>query len=352
MLNYSIRPVLWTHKKTNKGLCPLKICITINRERAYIKTPYKLRESQFENGKVIGVYNADVINAFIRKEHREIEQRIFEENITSIKGLRTSNSSILLDDYAKLIRYDKTRVTRITNFYKNVRMIDIDLTWIRAFEAHERRRGSHPNTIHSTIKYLNQLLRQAENEGLIKSNPMKLTKVPKYVKPEKDFLTKSQIIKLWDLLEKPLEDNTRSTLVYFLLACYTGLRHSDWKSFDPYTMCKDGFLSLRAHKNKQDIVIPVGPSLDKIINLTKMVAPALSNQKCNVHLKAISIMADLGKKITCHTARHTAGNLFAASGLNISIVAKLLAISENTAKVYFHYSGADITNLASNLKNI
>jgi site-specific recombinase XerD len=136
------------------------------------------------------------------------------------------------------------------------------------------------------------------------------------------------------------------------LACYTGLRHSDWGTFNAEAMYKDNLLRLRAHKNKMDIVIPVGPSLKKLIELTKTVPKSLSNQKCNVHLKAVRSIAELDKKITCHTARHTAGNLFAASGLNISVVAKLLAISENTAKVYFHYSGTDITKLASVLKTI
>jgi len=356
MLNYSIRPVLWTHKANAKGDCPLKICITIDRKRAYKKTPYRLKEYQFRDGLVVGIHNAAIINAFINREKQAIEEQMYARTaaneVITINDFQNDKRGILLEEYAKIIRYDKTRVARILKYQPGLRMTGIDLNFLRAFEQHERKRKSHPNTIHSTFKYLSQLLAAAEREGIIEKNPMKLFKKPKYTKPEKDYLSDKEIKKLWKLLDKPLEENTRGTLVYFLLACYTGLRHSDWATFNPRTMYKDNLLRLRAYKNKMDVVIPVGPSLKKLIALTGQVPPALSNQKCNVHLKAISIMAELGKKITCHTARHTAGNLFASNGLNISIVAQLLAISENTAKVYFHLSGADITAQAAVLRTI
>lgn len=350
MLPTSIRPVLWTHKKTSKGFCPLKICITVSGQRTYRKTNYKLYDNQFKEGRACNCDNAELINSAIRKQILEIEKEV--QGVSSIRDLRTSHNNICIEAFSKLVRYDRTRVNRIIEFSGDIRVNEIDLSFLRRFESHERKRGSHPNTIHSTFKYLGQLLRQAEREGIIIENPCKLFKIPKYVKPERDFLSDSELKKLWKLLDKPLEDNSRSTLVYFLLACYTGLRHSDWGNFDAATMYKDNLLRLRARKNKMDVVIPVGPSLKKLVNLTKKVNPALSNQKCNVHLKAIGIMAELGKKITCHTARHTAGNLFASSGLNISIVAKLLAISEGTAAVYFHLSGSDITKQAAVLRTI
>ena len=352
MLNYTVRPVLWTAYADKNGLHRLKICVTINRKQTYVSTPYRLTESEWDGTRIIGNQKANTFNAALRKQISEIEEKLNSNFIEGQQVTARSLKDMPLESYARLIRYDKTRIQRILKFKPGCLMSEVDLAFLRRFKDHELTRGSHPNTIHSTFKYLGQLLRQATKEGVIRANPMLLFPLPKYTKPTRDFLTADELKKLWKLLGKPMDGSMRSTLVYFLLACYSGLRHSDWQTFNPHTMYKDNLLRLRAYKNDQDIVIPVGPSLRKLILLTKKVDPALSNQKCNGYLKAIAALAGLDKKITCHTARHTAGNLFASNGLNISIVAKLLAITESTAQVYFHLSGANITKQAAVLKGI
>lgn len=361
MIKFTVRPHLMTNKKTSDGSCPLKICITTGGQRTYVGTPYKILEKHFKDGQVRGVPNAAIINAFITSEISKINKRIFDKTSVSqtvkLDDIRVKKNPILFREYAKVIRYDKTRVARIEAFQEDVKMIDIDLAFLRALEIHERERGSHHNTIHSTFKYLSQLLRAAKKEKIMEENPMDMFKMPKYTKPEKDYLVDRELKALWKLLDKNLQENTRATLVYFLLACYSGLRHSDWGTFDAGTMCEEDdkgqlLLRLRAYKNKQDVVIPVGPTLKKVVDLTYGLPPALSNQKCNVHLKAIGVMAGLEKKITCHTARHTAGNYFASVGLNKSIVAQLLAITESTAEVYFHLSGANIRKQAAVLTTL
>lgn len=105
----------------------------------------------------------------------------------------------------------------------------------------------------------------------------------------------------------------RNTAYYFLLGSYSGLRHSDWVRFNYETMVEDGFLKLRAKKNKKYVVMLIGKTLNKILHVVKELPPPMSNQKCNVMLKAIGTSVAIKKELTTHVARHSFGCMCAAN---------------------------------------
>jgi site-specific recombinase XerD len=354
MLNFSVRPVLWTHKKDTKGKCPVMICVTINRQRTYKKTSYKVLESQWD-GEIINHPNGKLFNTAIKQQISELEKEITTKQLEgarvtakTIKKKNIDNRSF--QSFAKEIRRDQKEINRITTYGgSDLQLTDITVTFLRRYDAHESKRGMSQNTRNTTFKYLRRIMNQAKAEGLIKENPFDNYDIPKYIQSDRLYLVEDERNKMIELLDKKLSPGMRSTLIFFLFGCYSGLRHSDWVRFSP-DWVQDGFLKLRAKKNKASVVLPIGPTLARIISLIE--GKPSSNQKCNVHLKALGVMAGIEKEITTHSGRHSFGYLCASNRLPKSVTAELLGVTVQTVEVYYHLSGQNIIDQASVLKSI
>lgn len=359
MLNYTIRPVLWLHKKNQKKLCPLMIAVTINRKVTYFKTPYKLLEAQWdkEDNKIIGHLNQAVYNAGLKKDMSDLETKIIAGQMNDqaiskafLKGTvrRTKSFSI----YAKEVRESVKEINRVKEFAgRDVALSDIDVSFLRRFEKHERSRGMANNTVNTTFKYIRRIMKQAKKERLIEEDPFTEYKVPKYVQTDRVYLVKHELDKLQKLFAEDLKSNMYNTLCFFLLGCYSGLRHSDWQRFD-ISMVEDDCLKLRAKKNKASVVLPIGPSLASIIDRVKIQPSPMTNQKCNEMLKKIAEKAKIKKEITCHSSRHTFGYLCATNKIPKSVTAELMGVSVGTVEVYYHLTGANILEQAAVMRTL
>ncbi|MDP4256333.1 MAG: site-specific integrase [Bacteroidota bacterium] len=357
MLAYTVRAVLWTYSKNTKKIYPLKIAVTINRKVTYLMTPHRITEDQWENGEVVKRPNAKLINADVRRRIAEKEKELMEASMQGrpitaavIKGIVSKGKTFI--EFAKEIRDHRTELPRFERFDRGALLTDIDPAFLRRLEKHERDRGVCGNTISGTFKYIGQIMRQAKREKLIQDNPFDAYKAPKYVNPERTYLIEAETRQLIKLVDGPMNPTFRTTAIYFLLGCYAGLRHSDWGKFDADKMLRGGLLRLRATKNKVDIVLPVGPTLQKIIDLTRNCDRPHCNEKCNDHLKAIGPLAGISKTLTCHVSRHTFGYLCASNRLPKEVTAELMGITVKTVEVYYHLSGDNIRVQAAVLASI
>lgn len=358
MIKFTVRPLLWTQKKTSKGLSPLRICITIDRVRSYITTPYKLKTSQWNAEKQLIVNHADenLHNAAVHKMIADLEKKITESHLqgmpVNVRVLRgTDSKATSFSRFAKEIRNEPKEINRIEAFAgASVLLSDITSTFLRKYEAHERARGMSQNTINLTFKYLRRIIRQAKAEKLIKENPFEDFRVPKYVQSERVYLVESEKKKLMKQLDK-LTGTMYETLCWFLFGCYTGLRHSDWLRFKP-EMSDGKFLKLRAKKNGKWVVLPIGPTLKSIINRVEKGNSPISGQKFNVQLKAIASAAKLNKELTTHVARHSFATMCATNKIPQSVTAELLGVDVKTVRVYYHLTGEAIAEQAAILQTI
>ncbi len=351
MIKFTVRPVLWTQKKTAKGLSPLRICITIDRERTYQTTTYKLKSSQWDDVKKLIVNKEDenLHNAAIRKLISDIEAKITRMDLdgipVTIRLLKGSDSkATYFKEFAKEIREDSKEINRIETFAgEKLLLTEITATFLRKYEKHERDRGMSQNTINLTFKYLRRIIRQAKAEKLIKENPFDEFRVPKYIQSERVYLVESERKKLIKFLDKPNEINgtAYNCLVYFLFGCYTGLRHSDWGRFKP-EMSDGKLLKLRAKKNGKWVVLPVGPTLKDLLSRMKDLSPPISGQKFNDNLKIIGGVAKLKKPLTTHVARHSFATMCASNKIPQSVTAELLGVDSKTVRVYYHLTGESI----------
>jgi site-specific recombinase XerD len=359
MQHYTVRPVLWKQRKDKKGYCRLKVCVTSGGKQTYIMTSQKLKEDEWDpkQQRVIGLKNEKLINTYISQQVADIEKKVIQHlaggGVLSSR-LFKGKSAQAFDEFAREVRHDAKEINRVMAFAKRgLQITDIDVTFLRKYEANERGRGMSQNTINTTFKFLRRIMRQAFAEKLIEGNPFDHFKVPKYVQSERVYLLESDKKKLVRLLDKNLDPGHYKTLCYFLLGCYSGLRHSDWVLFDPGKMVQDGFLRLRAKKNKQWVSLPVGPTLSGIIDrIAKLGEPPVSKEKCNVHLKSLGVTAGIGKVLTTHVARHSFATMCASNKIPRSVTAELLGVNSRTVDTYYHLTGESIIEQAAVLKTI
>lgn len=329
------------------------IAVTINRKVRYISTNFKIKPDQWKEGAIINYPNASAANAVVRKQIAEIESDFLSKELTGEDVLlrpRSDSFAVFAREVKGLTIANAKELNRLYKFAGNITLSEINVSFLRRYEQRERSRGMSNNTVNTTFKWLRRIMNQARQERLIKENPFDDYKVPKYVQTDRTYLVEKEKKELIKLLPK-LTGEMYNTLCYFLLGCYSGLRHQDWKHFSKDKV-ENGFLKLRALKNKQMVVLPIGPTLAGIIKKVLKLPPPLSQTKCNIYLKAIGSAAKLKKKLTNHVSRHSFAMMCASKGIPRSVTAELMGISEEVVKVYYHLTGVDIAIQAAVLKEV
>jgi integrase len=150
---------------------------------------------------------------------------------------------------------------------------------------------------------------------------------PEYEAPNKDYMTLKELDDLETILDETTDPLIKQTLVYFLLGCYTGLRISDLKKFNPDKHIRDGRLYLRAKKNGEWVTMPVIGRLANHLKRVKGCVLTRAEQELNRTLKKLI----KGKKITNHCARHSfAITMCGERGISAETCAELLGITLKT----------------------
>lgn len=338
--------MLWVHKKNAKGLSPLKIRVTINRKTTYFSTSYYLAVNQWKDDKIVNYPNEKIINVALRKKISDIEKDIslrqIEGRTITAKSLRGNINDRSFEKFAAEVRKDQKEINRIDEFASGIMLSEMNVQFLRKYQTHELERGMAPNTVNTTFKYLRRIIRQAYAEKIITENPFDQFKVPKYVNPEKIFLSLDDIDKIesW-VSKKNTPAHLRLTAIYFLFGCYTGLRFSDWELFDLEKNIQNGRIMLRAKKNKSFVSIKIFPRLQSVLNKMKGIDKPYSGQKTNFFLKEVATLTKVKKNLTCHVSRHTNATLLATMGVRSDVVAELLGISLRTVSIYYKITGAD-----------
>ena len=125
----------------------------------------------------------------------------------------------------------------------------------------------------------------------------------------------------------------------FLFCCYAGLRYSDFINLTAANIVElhqETWLIYKSVKTGIDVRLPLyllfeGKGLRVLENFFKL----KDNSNVNKDLNALAKLAEIDKRISFHTARHTNATLLIYSGANITTVQKLLGHkSVKTTQVY------------------
>lgn len=202
------------------------------------------------------------------------------------------------------------------------------------------------NTVMKHIQRLRKMVTLAFHLEWLDKDPFRRWKMT-FEKRERDFLSKNELSNLQHM-EIPLDrlDRIRDL---FIFSCYTGLSYGDLIELleDEISVGIDGKAWIITKRNKTNSAVKVpllAPALKilekykdhPITQVTDKLLPQCSNQKVNLYLKELAILAGLKKNLTFHMARHTfATTVTLSNGVPIETVSKLLGHSKiATTQIY------------------
>lgn len=254
----------------------------------------------------------------------------------------------------------------LSSFQADVSFNDLSFNFLCDFEHYMLVNKYHRNTIAKHMKHLKRYINLAINKDLFDLHryPFRKYKI-KYMESKRTHLTQEELEQLESLNLKGRRTLQR-TLDMFLFSCYTGLRFSDIVS-----ITKDNFLFIEdkvwliysSVKTDVHVRLPLfllfdGKSLPiyeryKNNPWTLFDMPVSSNSNVNKQLRRICKMANVDKKVSFHTARHTNATLLLYNGANITTVQKLLGHkSVRTTEIYSNIMDMTVVRDLSSLSSV
>ena len=368
--------------KINKnGQVPIYLRLTKNRKSKYIALDVYINPKDW-NEKTrkmrSGAKNAIQINSFILSKEAEAEAISLEMETKSkfvtsydiksrIIGNPPSdffefmfNRNKALSDELSIgtIRRFNSILGKLKNFTKRDKLFfdEINVKFIRDFQQFMiEELKNHNNTVHSNLKVIRKMISDAIGEELMpaEKDPFKKIKL-KGQKTFREFLLDDELEKVENLeLEKGSMMNHHRNL-YIFNAYSGGIRISDlllmcWKNFNGVHL----YFQVKKTKEELSIKLPqksldilqfyktyqgksepndpesfIFPLLnikpDETDKLKLFNAISSATAYTNKNLRKISVLANIPKKISFHTARHSWAVRALQKGMRIEYVSKLM----------------------------
>ena len=203
------------------------------------------------------------------------------------KPINKNTIKTYVTTYKHLLEFQKNRKKEID--FKN---IDLDF-YTDYTEYLIKKVKLSTNSIGKHIQIIKLILNDATERGVNTNLSFKSKRfVTVREKSDSIYLKENEIKEIEDL---DLSNDVRLERVrdLFLIGCYTGLRYSDYSILRP-DQITDGFIETTQIKTGEPVVIPIHPTVKRIIEKYNGVLPlSISNQKTNDYLK------ELGKKVDC-----------------------------------------------------
>ncbi len=384
-------------KLLKNGEAPICMRITINKQVVEIMIKRSVPATQWNQQKERSKANnptarelnhyLDTVKAKILQIHREME---IDGNVINAKTIKDrflgkdDTSKTIVEAYSEhnekckaLIGIDFTQST-VEKFYTSLSHLkefmrhkygrddfhlrEIDGAYIREFEFYLKTiRGCQHNSALKHLKNLKKVIRIALANEWIKRDPFMGIQF-KHSETHTEFLTQDELSVIMNK-EFSIE---RLSMVrdVFCFCAMTGLAFIDVQQLSREHLITDnnGALWIRKPRQKTGnmcnipLLSPALAILCKYENHLDCIKkgtllPTISNQRTNSYLKEIADLCGIKKKISSHTARHTAATTtFLANGVSIENVAKILGHS-NT-KMTHHYAKVLDSSIMRDMANV
>lgn len=362
MQKHKIKLLLWKHNPNKQGHLPIYLKITVNSKTNYISTGYYINRNLWdEKGERVksGHPLAATINQDITHKKSEIsikavdaqikgtaisssrlkndvshsEENIFDFIDKMTKDLKNKREEGTLENYAnhslKLERFHGSRQLSFDH---------ITPDFLTLYEDYLKKEGYSINYIWHIFNLLKTFFKAAIKKRVTEYYPFDDFESPQYKATSKDYLSLTEL-EQWERYagEEP-SGFLRETAVYFLLGCYSGLRVSDWKKFNPKKDIINSRLVLQAKKNKEWLSVPVSSPLKRVIALVEKTPLRIKwTPTLNENLKRIAKALKIEKRISTHCARKTfAITMCVERGISSETCAVLMGIThEVCVKNYY-----------------
>jgi integrase len=242
----------------------------------------------------------------------------------------------------------------------------IDMNFYHAFDRYMKDQMQSGNSRGKHFKEIKSLLREAMDRD-IKVNLSFQKKSFKVIRMPTDstYLNIQELIKISSLR---LPSNLEVHRDIFLMACFVGVRHSDWDQISQANCVMENgkeLLKIKQTKTLDIIHIPVHGVVKQILNkYNGQPLKVISNQNFNEALKEICKLADLGMvsingqvvekwtEVTTHTARRSfATNAYLSKSLEVYQIMKCTGHkTEASFLAYLKLNGKDFAMQAAESK--
>ena len=387
----SVSIVLKREKHKPNGECPLFIRLTKNRTSAFISLDIWVKEemwdeknkrlkSRFPNS---GRANSHLASMFSRAQSKMLELSDPAIPISEVKQSLIAKKSDSFLDYFQGYLDGLDSVEHYNTHRKSVSMLNklkfflkgkslpfggLTVEFLKTYVKHLQSIGNANNTIHSNLKVFKMLCNKAVKEGVIEMQNNPFTRYSfKWENVEKVFLTEDEIAAI-----RKVDIKTGSVMEVhqdmFVFASYTGgIRVSDlltlrWENFDGVNLSifvqkTKSHLSIKVPNVALDIIAKyrrenqsrgyIFPVLDEGLDIAanNVLKQQISSKTAliNKNLKIITAKANISKRVTAHTSRHTFGTLALKKGMNIAHVSKLMSHTNlSTTMIYAKIVNKDL----------
>lgn len=230
----------------------------------------------------------------------------------------------------------KSAIDKLKEFRPSLAFTEITPDFLESYRRWMKTKKKNDiNTIYGSMKVLKTYLNIAIKKGIISSNPFIQVRV-KEAKTDRIFLTIGELEELWKAYKKKnLNEFELRDLRHYLFMCFTGCRISDFLglTIDSVVNGTLVYYPLKTVGVKTQVVkVPLNKYALQLIDDEPRKGTALfdavSEQKLNVHMKAIAEKLGILKPLTNHSARHTFATTWLAKTHDLAALQKLLGHSK------------------------
>jgi integrase/recombinase XerD len=359
MQKASVKLLLKKNKQNSLGKYPIYLRITSNRKTSFISTSFFVEKTQWDE-KTESVKEThrdhEHINTSILNQKSQILDEILQAAIDKKFKSAASIKQVVSDELRNIFKFsDKLQKevagrragSTIKNYKKHLKKLEsyvgdrnllfdqIDAEYLRSLESWLRdhvktREGADPNNyIAAIMRTVRSHFNEAVSRGITSNYPFGKNR---YILPDespgnKDFLSLDELKRWHEFTFETTHETYSQVSLYFLFACYTGLRLSDWRDFAEGKL-RNKNISLRATKNKSWVNVPLHEGLIEVIKRMKEIPLTISEPTVNKRLKTLAGELKIKKRLSSHCGRKTfAVTMCLERGVSSETAAKLMGIT-------------------------
>ncbi|MBR3730915.1 MAG: site-specific integrase [Bacteroidales bacterium] len=354
--------------ENRKGMAQVIVTVTFNSEKVRIPTGLKASASCWDEkkqcfrGRTQDAADKNLIIEQLRSRVNNVlvKARLRDEKLTKESFMRYFSNPNDFDTFHDFMTYYYNKVYRLKeeNTLKTYRTImkkiqsfepglsfgEINYDFGMRLAAHLRKSGAKESTVWKNMKTFKVFVEAAKREGYIERTTFDQIKIRK-VKSEVVYLDENEFRRLISLYhDNVLSEARQNVLRFFLFMASTSPHVGDAKDLriEQFRM---GELHYQRRKTRKDVTVPLTPLAVQIFEFYRQgrqrgklfMSMLPSEQKINKHLKEIAKEANIDKKISCKTARHTFATIFYRHSKDIYALKEILGHSDlKDTMVYAH----------------
>jgi site-specific recombinase XerD/phage FluMu protein Com len=375
-----------THHVSKDGTFPILLRVSLNGEQDYFNIGKRIKSSEYDKEKkaikkgikgaggyekIIDLHKVriqNIIDDFDKKGELASITRLKEVYLNDTNG---SKSKCFYEFVGSRIAWEKihtkikkntfkfieANLEKLQKYKKKLSIHDITEDFIDGYKAYlTNTLGQKPNTVLHAVSFIRKYTKQLYKEGKITRNPFDNYKVGSPFEAALVYLEPEELKALHDLYDseelltivKPksskyardfeIGKKYQEVLRYFLVACYTGFRHSDIKTLKREHIVGNEIVKqlIKGSVGREKTVrIPIQDCFYSLMNMDNpdkllFENPVMEDSQTNKYLREIMKIACIEKKITFHKARYS----FAINSLilkvDIVVISNILGHSELT----------------------